>query len=71
MDIIWLIRSIIFFVAGLIQILFPKNVNKFQNYVLEKLHIKYRIKSEKKRYYYTGITFIIVSKVLFVFSILN
>ena len=66
-----MIRSGIFFVAGLISILFPKKVNKFQNYVLETLHIKYKIKSEKKDYYHIGITFIIISIILFVFSIIN
>jgi hypothetical protein len=71
MDIFWMIRSGIFFVAGLIVILFPKKVNKFQNYVLEKLHVKYKIKSEKKDYYRIGITFIIISIILFVFSIIN
>ncbi len=71
MDIFWMIRSGIFFIAGLITILFPKKVNKFQNYILERLHIKYRIKSEKKDYYYVGITFIIISIILFVVSIIN
>ncbi len=66
-----MIRSGIFFVAGLITILFPKKVNKFQNYILERLHIKYRIKSEKKDYYKVGITFIIISIILFVVSIIN
>ena len=71
MDIFWMIRSGIFFVAGLIVILFPNRVNKFQNYVLEKFHTKYKIKNEKKDYYYVGITFIIISIILFVFSIIN
>jgi len=69
MDIIYAIRSGIFFVAGLIVILFPKKVNKFQNYVLEKLHIKYKIESERKSYFYIGISFIIISILLFAFSI--
>lgn len=64
-----MIRSGIFFVAGLIPILFPKKVNKFQNYVLEKLHVKYKIKSEKKSYFHIGIIFIIISILLFAFSI--
>ncbi len=64
-----MIRSGIFFVAGLMPILFPKKVNKFQNYVLEKLHIKYKIKSEKKDYFHIGIVFIIISIILFAFSI--
>ncbi len=64
-----MIRSGIFFVAGLLPILFPKKVNKFQNYVLEKLHSKYKIKSEKKDYFHIGIIFIIISIILFAFSI--
>jgi len=71
MDIFWMIRSGIFFVTGLIAILFPKKVNKFQNYLLEKLHVKHKIKSVKKDYYHVGITFIIISIILFVFSIFN
>ena len=66
-----MIRSGIFFVAGLIAIIFPSRVNKFQNYVLEKFHTKYKIKNEKKDYYYVGIIFIIISIILFVFSIIN
>ena len=69
MDIFWIIRSSIFFIAGLIVIIFPKRVNKFQNCVLETLHIKHKIKSEKKSYFHIGIIFIITSILLFAFSI--
>ena len=69
MDIPNAIRSGIFLTAALIIILFPKKVNKFQNYVLEKLHIKIRIKNERKDYVYTSIVFIIISIILFVYSI--
>lgn len=69
MDIYNFIRSMIFLIAALILILFPKKVNKFQNYMLEKLHIKTRIKYERKYYFYTGIVFIIISIILFIFSI--
>ena len=66
-----MIRSGIFFVAGLIVILFPNRVNKFQNYLLEKFHTKYKITNKKKDYYYVGIAFIVISIILFVFSIIN
>lgn len=69
MDIINTIRAGIFLVAGLIPIFFPNKVNKFQNTVLEKLHIKRRIKNDRKSYFNTGIIFIIISIILFVFSI--
>ena len=55
MDIYNFIRSMIFLIAALILILLPKKVNKFQNYMLEKLHIKNRIKYERKYYFFTGI----------------
>jgi uncharacterized membrane-anchored protein len=61
-----MIRSGIFFVAGLIAIFFTSRVNKFQNYVLKKFHTKYKIKNVKKDYY-VGITFIIISIILFLF----
>jgi len=71
MDIPNLIRSLIFLTAGLIVIFSPKKVNKFQNYVLEKLHIKYNIKRDKKSYFNIGIVFIVISILLFIFSITN
>jgi hypothetical protein len=71
MDIFWMIRSGIFFVAGLISILFPNNVNKFQNFVLKTFHVKSRVKNVKKDYRRMGIAFIIISIILFVFSIIN
>ncbi len=71
MDTANFIRSMIFLTAGLIMILFPKKVNKFQNYALEKLRINRKISSETKPYYHLGIVFIIISIILFVFSITN
>ena len=64
-----LIRSGIILVAGLITIIFPEKVNKFQNFILEKFHIKKRLKYEKKSYYHLGIIFIIISIILFIYSI--
>ncbi len=66
-----LIRSLIFFIAGLIIIFFPEKVYKFQNYIIKKLHIKYNVKKEKKHYSIIGFIFIIISVILFVFSIIN
>jgi len=71
MDIINAIRSVIFLVSGLAMILFPKKVYKFQSYLIEKLHIKYNIKRERKYYPYIGIIFIIVAIILFTYSIIN
>ena len=69
MDIINAIRSGIFFIAGLLLILFPKKVYRFQIYLIEKLHIKYKVKEEMKYLLYTGVIFIIISTLLFAFSI--
>ena len=69
MDIINIIRSGIFFIAGLLLILFPKKVYRFQIYLIEKLHIKYKVKKDLKYLLYTGVIFIIISVVLFSFSI--
>ena len=69
MDIINAIRSGIFFIAGLSFLLFPKKVYKFQIYLIEKLHIKYNIERDRKYYPHLGIIFIIMSIILFVFSI--
>lgn len=66
---VWLIRSVIFFIPGLMLIFFPKQVNTCQNYALKKLHTRYRIRYETRPYYYTGVCFIIISVVLSVFSL--
>ena len=63
------IRSIIFLVAGLILMLFPKQVYKFQAYVLDKLHVKYEKGKSLKGNFYIGIILIIISIGLFIFSI--
>ena len=76
MDIINAIRSVIFLVPGLAMLLFPKKVYKFQSYLLGKLHIRYNLKREAKYYHYAGkyypyggVIFIIISIILFAFSI--
>jgi hypothetical protein len=63
------IRAGIFFVAGLVLILFTEKMIKFQSYVLKKLHIKHR--DSKRATRIAGICFWIVSAVLLTFSILN
>jgi len=62
------IRSLIFLTAGLIVILFPKKVETFQTFVLDKLHIKYNLQSNRRSNYLLGIAFIIIAVILFVFA---
>ncbi len=69
MDIPNAIRSGILLVPGLLLILFPKKVCKFPMYFCDKLHIKYNMERELKHSPYIGIVFIIISIILFVFSI--
>lgn len=73
MDIIWMIRSGIFFVAGLLFILFPEKMYKFPVYIIDKLHLKgkYNVERDRKYYPHLGVIFIIISIILFVFSISN
>ena len=65
------IRSIIFLIAGLVSIFFQKELNDFKNSMFKKLNMKNRIKDERKVYFYTGIFFIIISVILFLFAYLN
>jgi hypothetical protein len=77
MDIFWMIRSGILFVAGLLFILFPDKVYKFTVYLIKKIGLKHRynifwdIERDRKYYSHWGIVFIIISIILFVFSIIN
>jgi hypothetical protein len=59
-----IIRSIIFFVAGVLLILFPKRIHKFQVYLINKLHIKYDAKTDGKHNTYSGIILIAISIIL-------
>lgn len=63
------IRSMIFLAAGLIVILFPNQVYKFQIFILKKLRIKHRLKNDRRQYTYISIGFIIISIILFIYSI--
>ena len=58
-------RAIIFLVAGLIVLLFPKQVYKFQAYVLDTMHIKHNLKNKKRFYNWTGSILLIIAAVLF------
>jgi hypothetical protein len=66
-----LIRSGIFLVAGLATIFFKKQLNNWKNHILKSIHLKSWIKDERKGYIYTGTLFIIISIMLFIYSILN
>ena len=67
MDKFNLIRSGIFFVGGLVTILFRKQLNNIKNNLFEKFGIKR--KDERKTYVYFGIIFFIISLILLVYSI--
>ena len=66
-----LIRSLIFLVPGLALVFLPEEVRRFQNSVLDRLHPKLHIKKERVResYRYSGMVFIVISIMLFVFSV--
>jgi hypothetical protein len=69
MDEFNLIRSVIFLVGGLVSIIFRKGLNNFKNNMFRKFHMENRIKDERKNYVYIGIIFIIISGILFIYSI--
>ena len=66
---VWAIRAGIFFVAGVIALLIPKKVLRFQKWALRKLHIKYDIEKEYKYLPYVGISLIIIAGLLLVYSL--
>lgn len=66
---VWVFRAGIFFVAGVITLLIPKKVFRFQQWVLRKLHIRYDIEKEYKYLPYVGISFIIIAGLLLVYSL--
>jgi len=82
MDIFNAIRSFIFFIAGLVLILFPKQILKMQykaeNYLVQRFHInfiRFYTKFEEKKgirvNIITSICFFIISITLVIFSIIN
>ncbi|MDP6642129.1 MAG: hypothetical protein QGF74_01995 [Candidatus Nanoarchaeia archaeon] len=75
MDNINLIRSGIFLVAGLSFLIIPEKAWKLSFYLAKKLHItsyiKYNLERDKKHYPYLGVIFLIISLILFIYSINN
>ena len=71
MDTLWFIRSLIFLFAGLTTIFFPKQIYKFQKPFIKKFGIKYNFNKQGKSYTYLGISFIIISAILFVYSFIS
>ena len=59
-----IIRSIIFFVFGVVLILFPKGIYKYQVYIIKKLHIKYNAETDRNYNAYYGIILIITAIIL-------
>ncbi len=66
-----MIRSGIFFVGGLLFIFFPDKVYNFSLYLVKMIGLKdrYNIERDRKYYFHWGIIFIIISVLLFGFSI--
>ncbi len=62
------IRAIIFLVAGLLVIFFPKQVFAFQVYLLKKLGLKHRLEFQQKSYFYLGAGFLAIATGLFLFA---
>ncbi|MFC1648117.1 hypothetical protein ACFL1B_01530 [Nanoarchaeota archaeon] len=69
MDVPNAIRAGIFLVGGLVSIIFREKLNNVKNRMLEKLHFEKKVKDERKAYVYIGIIFIVISVILFVYSI--
>ena len=64
-----IIRSIILFIFGVVLILFPERIFKFQAYVLRKLHIKYDTETDGKYNVFFGVILIVVSMILLVIAL--
>ncbi|MFC1722741.1 hypothetical protein ACFL0V_01250 [Nanoarchaeota archaeon] len=69
MDIFMAIRSGIFFIAGIVSIIFRKQLNNMKNRLFTKLKYPKLAKDERKAYLYIGMVFILISVILFVYSI--
>lgn len=61
-----IIRSIIFFVFGVVLILFPKRIYKFQAYVIRKVYAKYDAETDSNHNVLFGVILIVVSMILLV-----
>ncbi|MAF34625.1 hypothetical protein CMO91_02150 [Candidatus Woesearchaeota archaeon] len=61
-----IIRSLIFLVAGLLIILFPKKIKKMQSYVVKKLNVACSDSENSLRM--IGVVFLIIAAALFMYS---
>lgn len=59
-----MVRGVIVFVMGLVMIVFPNKVYRFQVYLIKKLGIKYNARKERWSYFYIGIVLIVLGIVL-------
>ena len=59
-----IIRSIIFFVLGVVLILFPGRIFKFQAYLIRKVHAKYDVETDRNHNVFFGVIIIVVSMIL-------
>ena len=59
-----IIRAIILVVMGVVLILFPGRIYKYQVYIIKKLHIRYNAETDKNYNTYYGIIMIIISIIL-------
>jgi hypothetical protein len=64
-----IIRAILLFVIGVILILFPARIYRFQVYIIQKLHVKYDERTGRNYNAHYGIVIIIVSMILFAVAI--
>jgi hypothetical protein len=64
-----IIRAGIFFVGGLVCIIFREPLNNMKNRFLVKINKK--PKDERKSYIYIGVLFFIISFILLVFSLIR
>mgnify|MGYP006418969285 CR=1 FL=1 len=69
MDIQNAIRAGIFLVAGILTIIFRKELNAFKNKMLKKFGKEGSVKEERKVYLFCGVGFIIISVILLVVSV--
>jgi hypothetical protein len=66
---LWAVRAGIFFVAGLLSLLFPRKVLRFQKWVLRKLHINYDVEKEYKYLPYVGVALIFIAFLILAYSL--
>ena len=69
MDNLILIRAGIFLIAAILTFSFKKQLNDFRNKLLKKVHLKNKVKDQKKDYIYLSTVFIIISIALFIYAI--